>query len=158
MFKRIRLAILSGLLPLAASLALLAWVLTRRREQAAQPARIVLPVTGLPEEPVGTVEVTTGPEVPAAQAEETAKQIVPDDLTRIEGIGPKIAAVLNEAGVHTFGQLAALNVEQIKGILAGKVRLARPDTWPEQAALAARGDWEGLTALQATLKGGVPKP
>ena len=32
----------------------------------------------------------------------------PDDLTRIEGIGPKISAALQQAGIRTFGQLAAL--------------------------------------------------
>ena len=35
------------------------------------------------------------------------------------------------------------------------LRLAKPDHWPEQAALAASGDWEAFEALQAELKGGV---
>jgi large subunit ribosomal protein L21 len=41
----------------------------------------------------------------------------PDDLKLIEGIGPKISTVLNNAGVHTFAQLAEMNAVQIKGIL-----------------------------------------
>ncbi len=174
MFKRVRWAIFSGLLPLAASLVLLAWALNRRRERSARPARIVLPVTGLPEEEqMSLVEVRVVPEqavpeqaVPEQAAPEQAapEQAAPehagseqagaDDLTRIEGIGPKIAAVLQAAGVRTFAQLAALSVDQIKAILEGRVRIARPDTWPEQAALAAAGDWDGLTALQNALKGG----
>jgi len=159
MFKRVRWAIFSGLLPLAASLVLLAWALNRRRKQSARPARIVLPVTGLPEEErVSLVQVRVVPEqaAPEQAAPEQAapEQAAPDDLTRIEGIGPKIAAVLQAAGVRTFAELAALSVDQIKAILEGRVRIARPDTWPEQAALAAAGDWDGLTALQNALKGG----
>ena len=154
MFKRVRWAIFSGLLPLAASLVLLAWALNRRRKQSARPARIVLPVTGLPEEErVSLVQVRVVPEQ-AAPEQAAPEQAAPDDLTRIEGIGPKIAAVLQAAGVRTFAELAALSVDQIKAILEGRVRIARPDTWPEQAALAAAGDWDGLTALQNALKGG----
>jgi predicted flap endonuclease-1-like 5' DNA nuclease len=78
-----------------------------------------------------------------------------DDLRRIEGIGPKIAATLRSAGVATYGQLAETDVGRLEEILReGGIRIAFPDTWPEQAALAAAGDWEGLTALQSTLKGG----
>jgi len=29
-----------------------------------------------------------------------------------------------------------------------------PETWPEQASLAAQGNWEGLSALQEELRGG----
>jgi len=37
---------------------------------------------------------------------------------------------------------------------AGLSALAKPTTWPEQASLAATGDWEALEALQNELKGG----
>lgn len=78
-----------------------------------------------------------------------------DDLTKIEGIGPKISGWLTEAGLTTYAQLAAASPEQISQILqAAGHRLARPDTWPEQAALAAASRWDELAALQATLKGG----
>jgi predicted flap endonuclease-1-like 5' DNA nuclease len=66
--------------------------------------------------------------------------------------------VLQEAGVGTFARLAELEAEEIKEVLAEVdprlARLARPATWPEQAALAAEGQWEALEALQAELKGG----
>lgn len=79
----------------------------------------------------------------------------PEDLKRIEGIGPKIASLLQDAGIATFAQLAAANVERLREILAAaNLRIADPGTWPEQAALSAAGDWEGLASLQSELKGG----
>ncbi len=79
----------------------------------------------------------------------------PDDLKKIEGIGPKTEAVLNEHGITTFAQLAAAGPEKIQAILdeAG-LRLGDPTTWSEQAALAANGQWEALAELQDRLKGG----
>jgi predicted flap endonuclease-1-like 5' DNA nuclease len=80
----------------------------------------------------------------------------PDDLKIIEGIGPSIAGLLRENGIVTFRQLAAAPVDRLVEILtaARLNRLADPATWPEQAALAAKGKWEALEQLQQTLKGG----
>lgn len=80
----------------------------------------------------------------------------PDDLRKVEGIGPKIQSILNEAGIFTFQQLAASNVETLTKIVIedGGIRLAHPDTWPEQAKLAAKGDWDALETLQDELVGG----
>jgi predicted flap endonuclease-1-like 5' DNA nuclease len=78
-----------------------------------------------------------------------------DNLEVIEGIGPKIAGVLAANGISTFAQLAATPASLIKQILDKEgLRLADPTTWPEQARLAAAGDWDGLNALQARLKAG----
>lgn len=78
-----------------------------------------------------------------------------DDLTRIEGIGPKISATLRNAGIASFAQLAATEVSRLKEILkTGGIRIAFPETWPEQAALAASGRWEALESLQQTLTAG----
>jgi len=65
----------------------------------------------------------------------------PDDLTRIKGIGPKIATVLQEAGITTFAQLAAMDPESINDILhqAG-VPIAASETWPKQAQAAMAGN------------------
>ena len=80
----------------------------------------------------------------------------PDDLRKIEGIGPAIARLLNEAGIATFVQLAEAEVETLDAILveANLRRIANPETWPEQAALAAAGRWDELQALQDELDGG----
>jgi predicted flap endonuclease-1-like 5' DNA nuclease len=79
----------------------------------------------------------------------------PDNLARIEGIGPKISQVLQDAGIMTFEQLAAADVSRLEQILTGAgMRLAEPSTWPEQARLAAAGDWQALETLQDELTGG----
>ncbi len=91
-------------------------------------------------------------EAPPARVEAVA----PDDLTRIEGIGPKISGLLQSAGIKTFAELAATDVSRLDGILkdADLAALADPKTWPEQAKLAAAGAWDKLGALQDELKGG----
>ena len=92
----------------------------------------------------------------AALDSEAAEVAELDDLTRIEGIGPRISGTLQDAGIKTFGQLAATDVERIKEILeeAKLLRLADPSTWPRQAKLAAAGKWEALEKWQARLSGG----
>lgn len=77
-----------------------------------------------------------------------------DDLKAIEGIGPKIAEALREGGITTFAELAAADLDQLNSILEGKIRIFHPDTWSEQAALAAAGKWDELEALQEKLQGG----
>jgi ribosomal protein L30 len=78
-----------------------------------------------------------------------------DDLERIEGIGPKIAGLLREAGITTFAQLAETEVSVLEEILRdAKLNLAVADTWPEQAALAAAGKWDEFTRLTDQLKAG----
>ncbi len=84
-------------------------------------------------------------------------EAVQDDLTKIEGIGPKIAGLLNERGVLTFQDLAKSNLELLKETLdaaGSRFRMHDPSTWAEQAQLAAAGDWDTLAKLQEELKGG----
>lgn len=90
----------------------------------------------------------------AAPAESEGKA---DDLRKIEGIGPKIASILAEAGIDTFAKLAATDPDKIREILAeagSRYKAHDPTTWPKQAALAAEGKWDELAALQDQLKGG----
>lgn len=81
-----------------------------------------------------------------------------DDLTKIEGIGPKIAETLHAAGVNSFSDLAAKSAEEVKAILdaveGGHFNLADPTTWAQQSKLAADGKWDELQTLQDELKGG----
>jgi predicted flap endonuclease-1-like 5' DNA nuclease len=85
-------------------------------------------------------------------------EITPDKLSKIEGIGPKISGLLQDAGIKTFAQLAGTDVEKLRQVLndAG-LKFASPDTWPEQAALAAAGKWDELSVLQDNLHGGRKK-
>ena len=83
-----------------------------------------------------------------------------DDLELIEGIGPKIAELLKAAGIDTFAALAKASVEKVQEVLeagGSKFNLAKPETWAEQAALAAAGDWAAFDKLTEALVGGVRK-
>lgn len=104
-------------------------------------------------EPVEPTRADIQAEVPAAKL--SAAGLPGDNLEIIEGIGPKIASVLKQAGVKTFAQLAQMDPAQITPILlAAGLRLADPRSWPEQARLAAAGDLEKLKDLQSHLKAG----
>ena len=94
-------------------------------------------------------------EAPKASAKSTDK---PDDLKKIEGIGPKIAEKLNEGGITSFAELANADVSRLQEILdaAGKrYSIHNPSTWPQQAGLAAAGNWDALKELQDRIDGGV---
>lgn len=91
-----------------------------------------------------------------AESPEAEAPVKPDDLKLIEGIGPVIAALLVENGITTFRQLADTSPERLSEILtqARLNRLADPATWPEQAHLAAEGQWDAFDRLVASLKRG----
>ena len=103
---------------------------------------------------VPTTQATSAPQAaPSAPAASTS--VRPDDLTIIEGIGPKIAGLLNAAGIQSFAQLSVTDTAKIADILkANKLQFTDPTTWPEQAGLAAAGKTAELEALQNSLKGG----
>ena len=134
--------------PVLAIVVILLWFWLRPSEEEKQPAQAREAVTKPP-----VASETTAKPAPAAESVKSSK---PDDLKRIEGIGPKISALLQEAGIVTFVQLAATDVGRLEQILAQArlSALADPSTWPEQARLAAAADWDALDALQEKLKGG----
>ncbi len=79
----------------------------------------------------------------------------PDVLKKLEGIGPKVESILNEAGIKTFAELAKADVENLREVLAtAKLQMMEPSGWIEQAKLAANGEWDALEKLQDELKGG----
>ena len=81
-----------------------------------------------------------------------------DNLTKIEGIGPKIAGILNDAGIDSYKKLSVKTAEDISAVLveAGGNAYNRFDTttWPEQAKLASEDKWDELKKWQDELKGG----
>ena len=108
-------------------------------------------------------EATVVGETPDAEVAET--EVTPvattttesDDLTKVEGIGPKIAELLNNAGITTFAQLADAQDETVQQVLADagpRFNVHDATTWNEQAALARDGKWDELNELQDRLKGG----
>ena len=85
------------------------------------------------------------------------KEIVKDDLTKVEGIGTKIEELLNRSGISSYKQLSKSTIKKLKQVLedaGSKFSMHNPGTWPKQAKLAADGKWEELTAWQKELKGG----
>jgi predicted flap endonuclease-1-like 5' DNA nuclease len=124
-------------------------------EKAAPPAQKPAPAEVKPR----TVEEKPTPvaKKPApAKAKEEATSGEVDDLTRVEGVGPKYRDALLAAGIQTFDQLAKLSEDEL-GAIVKAAKMRRPAsmaTWAEQASYAARDDWEGLDKLQAELKGG----
>lgn len=102
-----------------------------------------------------TVAETT--EVAEKPAKKTAKAKEGDDLTIIEGIGPKVAKIFVEAGITSFATLAAKTKEELEAILDpnGPIYVAMdPTTWPQQAQLLADGKMDEFKALTDELKGG----
>jgi len=91
---------------------------------------------------------------PAPKAAPKKAAAKKDDLKKIEGIGPKIASTLAEAGIATYADLAKAKPAKISEIIADVRGNHVPDTWPEQAKLAADGKWDELKALQDKLDGG----
>jgi len=99
---------------------------------------------------------TSSPER-SANAESEGKPEDPDDLKKIEGIGPKIENLLKQAGIKSFSALAQTPVEKLKEILraaGSRFRLADPTTWPRQAQMAADERWDELKDYQDALYGG----
>jgi len=97
-------------------------------------------------------------EAPKAEAAPAAKASgKPDDFKKIEGVGPKIAGLIVDAGITTFAELAKTDPEKIKEILTAagpRYAIHNPGTWPEQAGMAAEGKWDELKAWQDKLDGG----
>jgi len=93
----------------------------------------------------------------AKPAAAPAKDVKPDDLKKIEGIGPKIAETLNAAGIITYTDLAGKKAEEVKAVLEaaeGNFAAHDPGTWPKQSQMAADGKWDELKAYQDELDGG----
>ncbi len=106
----------------------------------------------------GTKKVATAKKVVEdVKVPKATKVAKGDDLKIIEGIGPKAAEALVEAGIATFAKLAATSAATVKTILEGstsKLSHLDPTTWAQQAQLAADGKMDELKKLQDELNGG----
>lgn len=91
-------------------------------------------------------DLATPPSGPAPDAAATTGR---DDLTRLKGVGPKLAARLNELGVTTYAQIAALSPSDAAALDAQlgsfQGRMIR-DRWVEQAGYLAKDDRAGFEA------------
>ena len=85
------------------------------------------------------------------------KKVKENDLKIVEGIGPKIEALFNAAGITTWHDLSEASTEKLQAILdAGGENYAihNPSTWAKQALMAYEGKWQELKDWQAGLRGG----
>jgi large subunit ribosomal protein L30 len=105
---------------------------------------------------------TSAPKASASTSSLPAKYLNKDgseDITKVEGVGPKTKTILIEAGIDSFAKIAAKTPDEIRDIVknGGGRSVPSIDTWPEQAALLASGDVEGFEKLAQELDGGVRK-
>lgn len=108
-----------------------------------------------PKETAKVAEVKEVKEDAPKKAKSTGKA---DDLTKIEGIGPKAAEAIVNSGIETYAKLAEAKADKIKEIITeASSRMAHldPTSWPKQAKMAADGNWDELKKWQDNTKGGV---
>ena len=96
----------------------------------------------------------------AAAAVAAGPAPVKQDLTKVEGIGPKIEGLLNKKGVISYAQVSDCAVTFLEQMIeeAGPnfaTHRGMTGTWPAQAKLADLGQWDELAKWQEYLKGGV---
>ena len=61
-----------------------------------------------------------------------------DDLTRVRGIGPRYAALLGEAGIHSYDDLVAASPDQLRDIIKpSAMQQINFDSWSRQARALA---------------------
>jgi len=85
------------------------------------------------------------------------KKIKQDDLTVVEGIGPKISGLFNNFDVKTWKDLSECSLDKCQEVLDSggeRYKIHNPGTWPRQAKLAYEGKWEELKKWQDSLDGG----
>jgi small subunit ribosomal protein S2 len=136
-----------------------------KSSEAPQPAKEVkaeekVEAKAAPEkETVVAEKETAAAEKPKTEAPKEEKAATTDiDLTIIEGIGPKTAEALLNAGMNSFEILSEADPEHIKEVLAeASSRLSHldPGSWPKQAKMVAEGKLEELKEWQESVKGGV---
>ena len=86
------------------------------------------------------------------------KKIKENDLTVVEGIGPKIQELFHDFDIKTWAGLGAVSIEKCQEILdsgGARFKMHNPKTWPKQAKLAAEGKWKELKQWQDELDGGI---
>jgi len=116
-------------------------------------------LSGMKSKPAKAKKEAAAPKADKKESTATAaaSKASEDKLTKIEGIGPKMASVFTEAGVSTFKALSDKTPEELRAILdaaEGNFAAHDPGTWPEQAKMAAEGKWDELKKWQDELDGG----
>ncbi|WP_299126680.1 hypothetical protein [uncultured Winogradskyella sp.] len=85
------------------------------------------------------------------------KKIKENDLTIVEGIGPKIQELFHNHDVKTWKALSECSIDKCQSVLDSggeRFRIHKPKTWSDQAKMAAEGRWADLKTWQDQLDGG----
>lgn len=85
------------------------------------------------------------------------KKVKENDLTIVEGIGPKIQELFHNHGINTWKELSEAAIETCQRVLdngGDRFKIHNPGTWPEQAKMAYEGKWKALLKWQDELDGG----
>jgi large subunit ribosomal protein L27 len=131
------------------------------REKKQKPVTPVAPVAPVAKDSpavVAEAPVTKSKPATSGKIEFDGKKYAQDDLTIVEGIGPKISEHLKAGGVATWSDLAAAEVSKLQEILdnAGpRYRVHNPSTWAKQSQMVVDGKWDELKVYQDRLDGGV---
>ncbi len=129
-----------------------------KQEAKAEPAVKEAPKTEAKAEKAAEAAPVVKEKVKAEKEVKKTTSEEPDNLTKIEGIGPKGAEALVAAGVDTYEKLSKTKADKIKEILTeASSRMAHldPTSWPKQAKMAADGKWDALKEWQDKAKAGV---
>lgn len=73
------------------------------------------------------------------------------ELTLFSGLTPQAEAALQSAGIRTWADLAASSVSTLENILKAsgpELSSLNPEQWPQEAALAVKGEWAVLKGQQ----------
>ena len=87
----------------------------------------------------------------AAAKAAMGKSIKQDDLKAVEGIGPKISGMFNDAGIKTWKALSETAVSKCQEVLDGggnRYKVHDPASWPMQAKMCYEGKWKDLAKWQ----------
>lgn len=106
-----------------------------------------------PKAPAAKPKAATTRATKAAKTEKADR----DDLTVIEGIGPKTQAALYDADITTYAQVAKMTADELTQIVKVEHNVqivGDAATWPKQAQYLVDGDTDGLKVYQDKLVGG----
>jgi small subunit ribosomal protein S2 len=86
---------------------------------------------------------------------QVAANVKQDDFIKLKGIGPKLSASIKAININRYDELASFSGEALLEKLeaSGAVIVNRPAFVhiPQQAALAAKGDWDALEVLKKSI-------
>lgn len=94
----------------------------------------------------------------AAEAKKAiGKAVKFNDLSLVEGIGPKIRSLFHNFEINTWQALSETSVAKCQEVLdsgGDRYKVHDPASWPMQAKMAAEGKWKDLAKWQQEHKHG----